>query len=98
MWSTDQAGALMTVIDDPAVLDSDPGPPRWFGLAEPVVIAQLLEIARLQAVRRRLVVVNRPRGRTGFSAAPWIASGGIQDVRWTDDSMRMRPSQLTWLR
>ena len=86
----------MTVIDDPAVLDSDPGR-QVVGLAEPVVIAQLLEIARLQAVRRRLVVVTDPRSN-GIFGSPWIASGGIQEMAVMDDSMRMRPSQLTWLR
>src|SRR5205085_7059082 len=51
--------AALPVVDDPAVLDLDP-PPEVVRLAEAVLVAQPWEVALLQPVGRRVVVVPDP--------------------------------------
>jgi hypothetical protein len=47
----------VAVVDHPAILDLDPSL-EVVGLTEPVGIAQTLEIALLQTVRRRIIVAT----------------------------------------
>ena len=82
----DQAGAVVPVADDSPVLNIDPGG-EAIGLAKAILVAQALEVAFLEMLRRRLVV--RATDSNGSFGIPSIASDGIQEIAVTDDSMRI---------
>ena len=83
-----EAAARVGVVDDLAVLDLDPGF-QVVRLAEPVGVAQPLEVALLDAVRRRLVVVVPMPSSNGSFGIPSIASDGIHEIAVTEDSYRI---------